>query len=364
MRNNLTKLMLTLLCAGFLFSLPVSASAGTVATSDFIDKLELNGDLRVRYEQVAKDVDNEDKNDRWRQRFRLGMKFNNPEECWKIAAGLATGGSDATSTNDTYSDDSFFDTGDIRLDYAYAEHKMDAFKFIAGQQKNPWETTWLFWDSDVRPVGLTGQFTMDQFFLTAGAYDVKYIDKDVAYMYAVQGGAKTEMITAALGFYTYNRVDEILDAKVFETMDDDYSYDIIDFYVSADIKADPVKIKPYAQVWYNWGAEGEKGQSVIAGLDPENENLGWIVGCETKIDKFSVSLDYAQVEADSVLQGLKDADFGSQLNSTDVEGFKIGLGYSITKNFGLAAAAFLYEAKERDLDQDPTTYQFDMNYKF
>jgi hypothetical protein len=364
MRNNLTKLMLTLLCTGLLCSLPISASAGTLATSDFIDKLEVNGDLRVRYEQVEKDVDNEDKNDRWRQRFRLGMKFNNPEEGYKIAAGLATGGSDATSTNDTYSDDSFFDTGDIRLDYAYGEHKMDCFKFIAGQQKNPWETTWLFWDSDVRPVGLTGNYTMDAFFVTAGAYDVRYIDKDVAYMYAVQGGAKMEMVTAALGYYTYNRVDEILDPLVFANMNKDYSYDIIDFYVSSDIKADPVKIKPYGQVFYNMGAEGEKGQSVIAGLDPEEENLGWIVGCETKIDKFSVSLDYAQVGADSVIQGLKDADFGSQLNSTDVEGFKIGLGYSITKNFGLAAAAFLYEAKERDLDQDPKTYQFDMNYKF
>jgi hypothetical protein len=79
---------------------------------------------------------------------------------------------------------------------------------------------------------------MDAFFVTAGAYDVRYIDKDVAYMYAIQGGAKMEMLTAALGFYTYNRVDEILDSTVFETMDEDYSYDIIDFFASSDIKAD------------------------------------------------------------------------------------------------------------------------------
>jgi hypothetical protein len=364
MRKNLIKCMLTVLCGGLLCTLPTNATAGTLATSDFIDKLEMNGDLRVRYEQIEKDVDNEDKNDRWRQRFRLGMKFNNPEEGYKIAAGLCTGGSDATSTNDTYSDDSLFDTGDIRLDYAYGEHKFCDFKFIAGQQKNPFETTWLFWDGDVRPVGLTGNYAMEGFFVTTGGYDVRYVDKDVAYMYAVQGGAKMEMLTAALAFYTYNRVDEILDSAVVANLDEDYGYDIIDFYVSSDIKADPAKIKPYAQVWYNMGAEGEEGQSVIAGLDPEDENLGWIVGCETKIDKFSVGLDYSQVGADSVIQGLKDSDFGSQLNSTDVEGFRIGLGYSITKNFGLAATAYLYEAKERDLDQDPKTYHFDMNYKF
>jgi hypothetical protein len=364
MNNGKSNWTLTFLFTAFLLCIPMKASAGTAATSDFIDKLELNGDLRVRYEQVKKDVDNEDKNDRWRQRFRLGMKWNNPEECWKIAAGLATGGSDATSTNDTYSDDAFFDTGDIRLDYAYAEHKMESFKFLAGQQKNPWETTWLFWDSDVRPVGLTGQFTMDQFFLTAGGYDVKYIDKDVAYMYAVQGGAKMDMLTAALGFYTYNRVDEILDSSIAANLDEDYGYDIIDFYVSSDIKADPVKLTPYGQVFYNMGAEGEEGQSVIAGLDPEEENLGWIVGCDAKIDQFSIGLAYTQVGADSVLQGLKDADFGSALNSTDVEGFRVDLGYKISKNFGLSTTGMFYEAKERDLDQDPTTYQIDMNYKF
>ncbi len=364
MKNKMNPFLFTLLYISFLAGLPLNAVAGTLSTSDFIDKLDINGDLRVRYEQIKKDVDNEDKNDRWRQRFRLGMKFNNPEEGYKIAAGLATGGSDATSTNDTYSESSFFETDDIRLDYAYGEHKMDWFKFIAGQQKNPWETSWLFWDSDVRPVGLTGQAAMDQFFVTVGGYDVRYFDKDVAYMYAVQAGAKMEMITAALGFYTYSRIDEILDSKVTENMDDDYSYDILDFYVSSDIKADPVKLTPYGQVFYNLGAEGEEGQSVIAGLDPEEENLGWIIGCDAKIDKFSVGLSYAQIGADSVLQGLKDADFGSQLNSTDVEGFRVDLGYKITKNFGLAATGMFYQAKERDLDQDPTTYQFDINYKF
>ncbi|MCU0600916.1 MAG: putative porin [Desulfobacterales bacterium] len=363
-------LVLVLLSASLVFAMPVKTYSGTLATSDFIDKLEMNGDLRIRYEWKEKDVDNEDPVDRWRNRFRLGMKFNNPEEGYKIAAGLCTGPIEATGTNATYSETTYFETGDIRLDYAYAEHKMDCFKFIGGQQKNPWETTWVFWDSDVRPVGLTGQYGFDQFFVTVGGYDVRYVDKDVAYMYAAQAGMKTEMITAALAYYGYTRVDEIIDAAAWANMDDDYGYDIIDVYVATDIKADPVKIKPYAQVFYNAGAEGDEGQSALnltpdgASLDPEEENLGWIIGCEAKIDKFSCSLDYAQIGADSVIPGLKDADMGSELNSTDVEGFKIGLGYSITKNFGIATTAFLYQAKERDIDQDPQTYQFDLNYKF
>jgi hypothetical protein len=364
--------MLTFLCLGLLWSLPICASAGTVSTSDFIDKLEINGDLRVRYEWKEKDVDNEDPVDRWRQRFRLGMAFNNPEEGYKVAAGLATGPSDATSSNATYSDTSMFEKNNISLDYAYGEHKIDCFKFIAGQQKNQFETSWMLWDSDVRPVGLTTKYTVDNFFVTAGGYDVRYYDKDVAYMWAGQAGAKTDMITAALAYYAYTRTGDFVDSKAWANMDPDYKYDILDLDLSSDIKADAVKLSPYGQVFYNFGAKGDEGQSVLnqtpdgASLDPEEgkNRLGWIVGCNAVINKFTAGIAYTQIGSESCVQGLKDADFGSDLNSTDVKGIRADLGYKITKNFGVSATGYFYSALERDIDQDPTTYQFDLNYKF
>jgi hypothetical protein len=372
MRNSMTKLILTFLCVGFLCSLPIKASAGTLVTSDFIDKFEINGDLRVRYEWKEKDVDNEDPVDRWRQRFRLGMAFNNPDEGYKVAAGLVTGPSDATSANQTYSDTSPFSKNSINLDYAYGEHKIDCFKFVAGQQKNQFESSWLLWDTDVRPVGLTAKYVFDQFFVTAGGYDVRYVDMDVAYMWAGQTGIKTDMITAALAYYAYTRTDEIIDPKAAANMDKDYGYDILDLNLSSDIKADAVKISPYGQVFYNLGAKGDEGQSVLnqtsdgASLDPEEgkNRLGWIVGCNAVIDKFTAGISYAQAGSDSCVYSLKDADFGSDLNSTDVKGIRADLGYKITKNFGVSSTAFFYDALERDIDQNPTLYQFDLNYKF
>ncbi|MEZ4551835.1 MAG: hypothetical protein R2874_15575 [Desulfobacterales bacterium] len=47
-----------------------------------------------------------------------------------------------------------------------------------------------------------------------------------------------------------------------------------------------------------------------------------------------------------------------------MEGFKIGVGYKLTKHCELAATAYLYEAKERDIDQNPKTYHVDLKYKF
>ena len=357
---------------GMVICLPLSAVAATesdappapVNASDFLKGLDINGELRVRYEHAEKDVPDEDAADRLRAKFLLGMKWNNPDENWKIAAGLASGGLDGTSTNATYSNDMIFETGDIRLDYAYAEHNMDKFRFLAGQQKNPYKTTWALWDGDMRPAGFTATADLEPAFVTAGWYQVRYADKDIAQMEAIQIGAKTDMATAALAFYNYHQVDDYIDFEELG-LDSDYTYQIIDLYAAGDIKTDMAKIAPYVQVFYNMGAKGEPGQSVLGGdLDPEEENMGWVVGVDTRIDKVKFGVAYAEIGADSVQQGMKDGDFGGSLDLTNVKGFKVGLGYALTKHCSVDATAYLYEAIERDLDQDAKTYHLDLNYKF
>lgn len=372
MKRTKICVMAVLCCLGAYLCLPGSAFANLIL-QDFIDGMEMSGDLRIRYEHIEKDTDNEDPKDRMRQRFRLGMKWNNPGENWKIAAGLATGGSDATSTNDTYSDGAFFETGDIRLDYAYAEHKMNNFKFIAGQQKNPFKTTGALWDGDVRPAGFTAMVDLKPAFITVGWYDVLFFDNDIAKMEAIQVGADLDMLTAALAFYNYHDPEKLIDGFMkdelgiagSEAMDGDYGYQIVDLYLSGNIKTDMVKITPYAQVFYNMGAEGEEGQSLFGGdLDPEEENMGYAVGIKAGIDRFKAGVEYNSIGADACIPLLKDSDFGSVLDLVDVEGFKVSLGYKLTKNCELNATAYLYEAKERDIDQDPKTYHFDLVYKF
>jgi hypothetical protein len=41
---------------------------------------------------------------------------------------------------------------------------MDQLSFIVGQQKNPFETSWLLWDGDVRPTGFTGKADFGKIF--------------------------------------------------------------------------------------------------------------------------------------------------------------------------------------------------------
>jgi len=352
-----------LICLGIpLSALAESKMPGPVNASDFIKGLDIVGDLQLRYDYADTDKPGDEAAERERARFRLGMIWNNPDENWKIAAGLTTGPLDANSVHSTYSNEKTFETGDIRLDYAYAEHRLNQFKFLAGQQKNPYVTSWALWDSDVRPAGFTGTVDLNPVFLTAGVYQARYVDKDIARMEAVQAGVKNDMLTAAVAFYNYHRIDEYVST---DTMDDDYTYQIADVYVASDIKTEAATLTPYAQVFYNFGAEGEPGQSILGGdLDPEDENLGYVVGVDTKIQRFKIGVAWAQIAADSVMQDLKEGNFGSGIGSTDAEGFKLNLTYALTKHFSVTGTAYLYEAMERDLDQDARIYQVDLDYKF
>ncbi len=337
-----------------------------VNASDFIENLDIKGDLRVRYDWQDNDDGKDDAKDRIRGRLRLGLIWHNPDENLKIAAGLATGGLTGNTTNSTYSNDQVFETGDIRLDYAYAEHKIDNFRFLAGQQKNPYYSTMALWDGDVRPAGFTGQIQLEPMFVTAGYYQVRYIDRDIARMLAAQAGVKIGNILAAIAYYDVNRVEEWIDDGD-NNLNDDYKYQIADFYTKCDFTVDKVKLSVHGEVFYNFGADGEKGEGVLGGdLDPEDENLGWLVGAKAKVDRFSLGVEYGQVEADACVQVLKDSDWGSGLGSTDVEGWKVGAGYQLTKHCKFATTYFYTEPKERKdyKVKDVNRVQVDLKYKF
>lgn len=343
--------------------IPMTAFAD-VTTRDFIENLDISGDLRVRYDYQDDNDGKDDPKDRLRARFRLGMAWHNPMENWKVAAGLATGGLDGATTNATYSEEQIFETGDIRLDYAYAEHKLDNITLIAGQHKNKFYSSMALWDPDVRPAGFTGQIKLDPMFVTAGYYQVRYIDRDIARMAAAQAGIDMGGLIAAIGYYDVNRVDEFLDV---ENLDPDYKYQIIDFYTEYTIKTDAVKITPLAHIFYNLGAKGEPGQSVGGeNLDPEKENLGWLVGAEAKIDRFSLGVEYGEVGADAAIQDIKDSDWGASLGSTDIKGWKTSVGYKLTKNSEFETTYFYTEPLERKdyKVKDVNRVQVDVKYKF
>ena len=107
----------------------------TLGLPEFIKNTQFKGDFRLRYESSNRDNDKSDERNRGRYRFRLGMLTKVNEQV-NVGFGLASGGSDPRSTNQTFGNS--FETPDIRLDYAYASYKpFEWLRLVGGQFENP-----------------------------------------------------------------------------------------------------------------------------------------------------------------------------------------------------------------------------------
>ncbi len=363
----------------------IEAKKGFVVSgNELIDQIKLKGDLRVRYEMRDKDYKEGKGEDisrtRLRTRFRLGGVWDNKEENWQVGAGLATGSDDPTSTNDTWSENKPFETGNINLDYAYAKHTWDKVSLMLGQSENPYKSSWLLWDGDVRLAGLTMAYGQKEgVFATGGAYGAKWVDdKNIAMLYMGQVGyngkfSEKGKFTLATGYQTYSHelISEGLDTFYLNHVDPNtYDLNIGDLYGDVSFPAGPAKIKLYGQIWKNFGADGQIGQSQAGSSFPETPNdndLGWILGAEAKVNDFKLGYAYSMVEADSLFGYLSDSDFADGLSRTNKQGHRVQLGYNLSKNWSTSLTYFNSErvvdyasAKEDQVD----LYQFDVSYKF
>jgi hypothetical protein len=347
-----------------------------------IDQLKIKADLRLRYEnrEVSQNTLKDTSRNRFRSRVRIGGVWANKAENWEIGIGLASGGSGATSTNATWSEDKLFETTDIRMDYAYVKHHLsDDIIITAGQHKNPYKTSWVLWDSDVRPTGVTLQYGGKTGpFVTAGGYGVRYYGganvkstSNTGMMGAGQFGWHAKIGDMKLMVATGVQYWESSVSEDYYTVGDDYNYTIGDLYAKLTIPAGSAKVDLYTQVWNNFGADGTIGQGALGGdLDPEDETLGYVIGAKAKFGAIKVKASYAHIEADSLFGELSDHDFGYGLTRTNLEGFKVGASYNFTKNWAVATTAQFYKTLEktndgsRVVDDDGDLYQFDMKYKF
>jgi hypothetical protein len=336
-----------------------------------VEGLKIQGDLRLRYERRITDNDaiaaNETNQDRFRTRFRIGAIWQTTDG-WEIGAGLATGDNNtATSAQDTWSNGAVFETGNIWLDYAYAKHTWNCYTVIVGQSPNPFKSSFLLWDSDLRPIGVTGQYQMDGLFAIVGWYDVfdPGADEDLAQMIAGQIGYEMDvegmdMLMAAAYYHFNDAISNTLGAA------SDVSYDVVDLYVKASMPLEDMTLSAYGEVWKNFTGDGNVGDGQLGGtIDPEGNDLGWVLGIGAEMGKFTVDYAYGRVESDSFPGVLKDADFGATagVNNTNVKGHKLQLGYQLTENMSVNGTMLDLNGIEGQT-QDGKLYQIDLNYKF
>jgi hypothetical protein len=335
----------------------------------WVKKLQFSGDLRLRYQY--EDETGATERQRGRFRYRLGVEANIIEGL-KVGFGLASGGDDPRSTNQTFQDS--FSSKDIRIDLAFAEYNpTEWFDIIGGKFKNPlWTPSDLLWDSDIRPEGATILLHSKilpalEIFFVPGVFVLDEIsDGSDPLMVPIQAGAKfalTKQISfqfAATYYEFINVKGTVLD---FSAETNTLSGGVLAFdYDAVSLSGEIGFVKIFGDVIPYIGLIGEYVQN----LDPDDDNEGFLTGIKfghkSLKDKgqWQVAYFYRRMERDAWPDVFPDSDF---LNGeTNAKGHEIIVVYSVFKN--VEVGINYYHTEEIDGSRKQELFQFDVVFKF
>ena len=345
-------------------------------------RLSFSGDVRYRNETF--DVQYVDRNrNRDRIRARLNANFRvNDQITGQL--GIATGGDDPRSANQTLTDQNARKA--FGLDLAYLTWAPNAnVKVTAGKQKYSWQRSpSMFFDGDVNPEGLSVNYAKGNFF--AGAF-YDWLSEHALSFGNVTSGTNTDSIlfggqvgykipisdsvrlTIAGAYFDYDGVQgynplfggssfgnttvtgscaRALSATTTCLLSD---FDVIEAFGDLTMSVGGKPLRFFVDYAQNTAAE----VNPVAGkkLDTAySAGLSYGAASSTK-GTWEVGLLYQQVEKDALFGQMLDSDFGD--GNTDTKGFVLKGGYTLARNWTLNATLFLNELAN-DVPQSVTVF--------
>jgi hypothetical protein len=352
------------------------------ASETWTNRVKLDGDFRYRYEYI--DPQGSSSRTRNRIRARTNIKARVADNI-DVGFGLATGGDDPVSTNQTLGGGG--SSKDVVLNLAYVDWEAaDGLHILAGKFKNPLTRVGgqpLTWDSDWTPEGLAVKYQRDRFFVNAiGTYlegDSRQRSKN--FSWGGQFGANAVVGDVALlggiGYYS-------IPSKGRTTTFGDPT-DPGDFFGNTAVEAgglacgttadtECVYLYDYDLMQVFGQASFEVGQwpalvffDYVNNSDPSDNNTGWILG--TKIGsardrgQTQFTYYYADKEADSMLGLVTDSDFGG--GGTDSKGHWLQFNYGVNKSWTVGAQYFINEVNiTSGSKSDYNRLMIDMQWKW
>jgi hypothetical protein len=337
------------------------ASATTAAASDsWSDRIRLDGDFRYRYERI--DAEGSDTRRRNRIRARVNVRADLSDDI-EVGFGLATGGDDPVSTNQTLGGGG--SSKSVALNLAYADWEViDDLHLVGGKFKNPLYRVGkqaLMWDGDWTPEGIAMSFKRDWFFVNALG---TFLESDSrrgndSFSWGAQFGATGEFAGATLmGGVAYYSIPTQGDTTTFGDPTDPG-----DFFGNTAVQADgqpcgtdagEVCVYRYDYLLTQVFAEAafELGgwpavvfADFVNNSDAADNDTGWTLGTRLGQAKntggWQFSYLYADKEADAMLGLLTDSDFAG--GGTDNNGHFFKVDYGMGKNWTIGAQYFINE---------------------
>ncbi len=321
---------------------------------------KIYGDVRLR-QQWDKTTGRESRS-RQRIRFRINGQ-NKIGEKMKIGYGLATGGTDPRSTNQTL--DNNFETPDIRLNNAYVE--FDPIEDLSiwggkytGVKHIMWRPTDLLWDSDITPDGGGIKYKKGQFFVNAGwlivdenkngsdpgigygqiGVEIPLADNfnfKVAGVWYIPGSMQGAVMEHGSGSNTTNSEGGLF-----------YDFNVIQgsFEISAK---DMIGLDKVAVM-----------SDIVVNTDPSDDNLAWDAGIKLKKSRVSFKYNYRYLEKDSFVDAYPDSDAFD--GETGVKGHEAEVKFAIYEHTSLNFDA--YHMTQIDGTKDNDVAQLDLVVKF
>lgn len=344
--------------------------------------LSFAGDLRYRNETFdVQYVDRNRNRDRVRARLNANFRVN---DTVTGGIGIATGGADPRSSNQTLTDQN--SRKPFELDLAYVSWAPAAgWRVTAGKQRYSFTRTGsLFYDGDVNPEGLSVNYTKGNFF--AGAFydwlseralsfgnvttstntDSIVFGGQVGYRIPLGDAARLTLAGTYMDFDGVQGYNPFFGGSSFGNTTTTTGcasalaantpclasdFDVVE--VSADLALTlggrPLRFfVDYATntaAEINPVAQDELDTAYAAGIQygaTSSARGSWDIG-----------LVYQRVEKDALFGQLLDSDFGD--GNTDTKGFVIRGGYALARNSTLSATLFLNELAN-DVPQTVTVF--------
>jgi hypothetical protein len=336
--------------------------------SDWTDSIRWKGDFRYRYE--AFNIEGKPNRDRNRVRARAAL-IADVTPTIEVGLGLATGGDDPVSSNQTLGGGG--SKKDLNLDMAYFDWsglkdthvlggKFDNYLHKAGKNA-------LLWDSDWRPEGTGIGWNNGKFFANAlGTWIESDTNRGQSFAYLTQAGVKLPIgdavtLTAGVGYNNFDTEgsssyygdDNDFFGNSYDPVTNTYLYDYEELEFFAELGFDLFG-RP-AMFFGDWV------QNQAADENDTAYALGFTYGSAKNKGEWQLGYVYQKLEADSVLGLLTDSDFGG--GGTDSKGSIIKGSYALARNFN---ADFTYFINDVGLKSgDPTDFrrlQLDLSFKY
>ena len=342
------------------------AEAEQSSAREWIDSIDWDGDLRLRYEGI--DEQGEAKRDRFRFRGRFGFASELSNKV-QFSLRLATSDGNPVSTNLDFGDG--FSSKDIAIDRVFVNwNALNNLDIAVGKMGRPWfraGSNSLLWDSDLNPEGVHAKWSSGTFFANLGTFAVdERAESDDSLLHSVQAGVdkrfsdRSRLVFSAAYFDYTNTIGNkpfYLDRPKGNSVDVDgnfiYDYDILEVSTeySAFIGGWPVSV--YG-VW---------AQNTAVDIQDTAFAIGFMVGLVDAPGEMQFSYAWYDTEADAVMGIFTDSDFGA--GSTDSKGHFIKARYGLTRNIALNGTFIISEIEMfRNNPHDYDRVQLDIEFLF